>query len=482
MKKTKRIIVLLLAVMMLACNLMPVSAAYNKYFKDVPYNAWYVKELNAIMDAQAMMGSYPIINGYADIYGNPTGMFGPKDSLTRAQFLKMIMEAFSVTGASLDLSDKSMDKEHWAGKYYLAAKKENLLVSDVYVTNELLFSGTRAELQKNITRNEMAVILANLLTNVGMDSVVEVKGAESYINDYSSIPEQYRNAVEQVYGKKLLQGDNLGNFNGSKNLTRAESIMVVYRFLFLYNFNGNDLAPFAKRPGQAEEVEPLPEDYVPFAKRWQAMSKADQRKALFGDPNKTYFYSSADAAPYMTDVTIPICTMDKTGNKFASTMTVTVHKEVARDVALIFQEIFDDPERFPIYGGWSVGGARFTDTMRHNWGVALDINALYNCECYYYHWSGWQQVTCGYGYYPVIQDQSALQTDKRLNGNAARFAGSMTGPSWYSIGGAEGEYGYSVVKAFAKYGWGWGGNGWGQNSSGREKFDFMHFSIQANGG
>ena len=39
-----------------------------------------------------------------------------------------------------------------------------------------------------------------------------------------------------------------------------------------------------------------------------------------------------------------------------------------------------------------------------------------------------------------------------------------------------------LKKAFAKYGWGWGGNGWGQNSSGREKFDFMHFSIQKNGG
>jgi len=482
MRKTKRIIVLVLAVLMLACCVIPAGAANNKYFRDIPYNAWYLNELNAIMDAQAMMGSYPIINGYADVYGKPTGMFGPKDPLTRAQFLKMIMEAFSVSGSSLDLSDRSMDSEHWAGRYYLAAKKENLLVSDVYVTNELLFPGTRAEMQKNITRNEMAVILANLLTNVGMDSVVEIKDASSYINDYNSIPQQYRNAVEQVYGKKLLQGDNYGNFNGSKTLTRAEAVMVVYRFLFLYNFNGNDLAPFAKRPGQADKVESVPSDYVPFAKRWQAMSTAEQNKILFGDPNKRGFWSAADAAPYMTDVTIPIWTMDKTGNKFSSTMTVTVHKELAKDVALIFQEIYDDPERFPIYGGWSVGGARFTDTMRHSWGAAIDINALYNCECYYYHWTGSLQVTCGYGYYPIINNQSALQSDTRLGGNAARFAGSMTGPSQYSIGGVEGQYGYSVVKAFAKYGWGWGGNGWGQNSSGREKFDFMHFSILESGG
>ena len=482
MRKTKRILTLLLAaVLLLGCAAMPVSAAGNKYFKDVPVGIWYEKHLNKIMDAQAMMGSYPIIAGYADIYGRPSGYFGPQDPLTRGQFLKMIMEAFSVTGSSIDLSDRSLDSIHWAGRYYRAAEKENLLIADVYISSELLFPCTFAEMEKKISRSEMAVILANLLTNVGMDSVVEINNAEAYINDYSSIGEKYLNAVEQVYGKNLLIGDHLGNFNGSSYLTRAEAVVVIYRFLFEYNFNGDNLADFASRPGQADKVE-TPSDYVPFAKRWQAMSKAEQNRVLFGDANKTYFYSSADAAPYMTDVTIPIWTMDKTGNKFPSTMTVTVHKEVAKDVALIFQEIYDDPERFPIYGGWSVGGARFTDHMRHNWGVALDINALYNCECYYYHWSGWQQVTCGYGYYPVIEDQSALQTDKRLNGNAARFAGSMSGPSYYSIGGAEGEYGYSVVKAFAKYGWGWGGNGWGINSSGREKFDFMHFSIQANGG
>ena len=66
--------------------------------------------------------------------------------------------------------------------------------------------------------------------------------------------------------------------------------------------------------------------------------------------------------------------------------------------------------------------------------------------------------------------------------NSARYwtiyAGSLTAPSPYSIGKNPGEYGYSVVKAFAKYGWGWGGNGY----SGGKKHDFMHFSVLASGG
>ena len=453
MRILRKIVILCLALMLLLQS-TPVSAAKNKYFSDVPAGAWYEKELNAIMDAQALMGSNNIIAGYADSKGKPTGMFGPKDTLTRAQFLKMILEAASVTGASVDLSDKSMDKVHWAGKYYQAAKKDNLLVADVYSNTTALFPITKEALQKPITRSEMAVIVSNLLTNVCQDSVIEVKGADNYIKDYSSIDEIYLSAVEQVYGKKIIQGDNLGNFNGSNNLTRAEAVVVIWRFLFEYNLNSNDLADFASQPGAADKVE---EDanFVSFAKRYATMTTAERQLALFGDANKTAFYSAAEAAPYMTDITIPIWTMDKTGNKFPSTMTITMHKLVAKEVSLIFQEIYNDPERFPIYGGWSVGGARFTDTMRHSWGCAIDINALYNCECYYYHNSAQLQVTCGYGYWP--------QGTKDL-----RFTGSMTAPSAYSIGGEEGEYGYSVVKAFAKYGWGWGGNGWGINSNGRQ--------------
>ena len=165
----------------------------------------------------------------------------------------------------------------------------------------------------------------------------------------------------------------------------------------------------------------------------------------------------------MTTVSVPIWTMDKAGNKYASTTSITVHYLVAEEVKSIFQMIYDDPEQFPIYGGWSAGGARYTDHMRHSWGCAIDINAYYNCECNTK--SGYLKVTCGYGWWPIGHADSS-------------FAGSMTAPSPYSIGKNEGEYGYSVVKAFETYGWGWGGNGWSNGKS----FDYMHFSVLPSGG
>ena len=187
------------------------------------------------------------------------------------------------------------------------------------------------------------------------------------------------------------------------------------------------------------------------------------RTELFGTPYKSYFVSSYDAAGHLETVDVPIWTVDKAGQKIASTVGIQVNKAVAAEVHDIFQMIFDDPEQFPIYGGWSAGGARFSDTMRHSWGCAIDINALYNCECNTK--SGSLRVTCGYGWWP--------------SGTAwTIYAGSLSAPSIYSIGKNEGDYGHSVVKAFATYGWGWGGNGWSKGTS----FDYMHFSVLPSGG
>lgn len=456
-KRTKRAALLMLALaMLLAC--VPVYAEEGgSGFSDVPEDAWYLEELNKVMWAQEQLGGSNIISGYAE-NGVPTGCFGPDDSLTRGQFLKMILESEMSFGAFLFTTDKSRDSIHWAGKYYTLALENNILVADVYATGgDPMFECSFESLEAPITRYEMAVILNNIETNIDMQQTVIVNEPEQNITDYDSMPEVYRHAVEQSYGKGLLTGDEGHAFNGENSLTRAEGVTVLYRYLF-----GCEMAEFAELPEVSQAVRP--EGFVSFAERYKSMTLEEQRTALFGDPNKSYFTSATDAAGYMETVTIPIWTMDKTGNKFASSMPVTVHKLVAQEVQLIFQEIFDDPERFPIYGGWSVGGARFTDTLRHSWGCAIDVNALYNCECTI-NWNSMNNtVTCGYGWWPTGTTWTA-------------FAGSLSSPSPYSISADS-----SVVRAFANYGWGWGGQGYGVYSDGRQKFDYMHFSILSSGG
>lgn len=459
MRKMKKIAALLLAVLLL-CQAMPLTAS-AAYFSDVPAGAWYADELGTIMDIQAQMGSNNIISGY------PDGSFRPSGTLTRGQFLKMILEAEMTSSMGLFTTDTSRDKVHWAGRYYTLALENNILIVDVYSDGgEPMFSCTYAELEKPITRYEMAVILYNVVMNIVPGTTLVVEKPENIITDYEEIDEAYRTAVVQTYAKCLLTGNERGEFNGENNLTRAEAVAVIYRYLF----DSDKVADFADK-AEVEEIVVAPEGFQSFA-QWLADGHidawgnldAEAKTRLFGSPNKSYFSSASDAAAYMTTVTVPIWTMDKTGNKFSSSMPITVHKLVAQEIQLIFQEIYNDPERFPIYGGWSVGGARYTDTMRHSWGCAVDINALYNCECRMYWSAGSCTVTCGYGWWPEGTAWTA-------------FAGSLSAPSPYSIS-ADG----SVVRAFAKYGWGWGGQGYSVQSNGSQKFDYMHFSVMPSGG
>ena len=188
------------------------------------------------------------------------------------------------------------------------------------------------------------------------------------------------------------------------------------------------------------------------------------RRTLFGDANKTHFSSAEEAAPYMRLLKIQVWKLDSTGSKYATTAWLTVHSLVADDVQAIFDEIFNDPEHFPIK---AVGGARFSDTLRHSWGCAIDINPEENCECNFH--SGSLRLTCGYGWWPLGLTGSA----KWVGRASSNYHGSLSGASPYSI-----KPGGSVVRAFANHGWGWGGNGW----YGGKGFDFMHFSVLSSGG
>lgn len=139
------------------------------------------------------------------------------------------------------------------------------------------------------------------------------------------------------------------------------------------------------------------------------------------------------AKKLMKTVTVPVWKLNKKGQKYSSTASITVHHLIADKVELVFREIYNGPEKFPIkdVGGFSW---RNSSSSEHNCGTAIDINSNEN-YCIYSN-------------------------------------GTVVGSFWkpaespYSIK----PYG-DVVRAFEKYGFTWGGDSW---SSTR---DYMHFSY-----
>ena len=466
----KRIVTLALCAALLLCAApVQVQGAGSTGFPDVPGNIWYETALT-----QMLKNTPGIINGY------PDGLFRPDEIVTRGEFLKMIITA-AEEGHTID---RTKTGNHWAYPYYATALENNVLVADAYASSasgsgangaEPMFPGTYQALEEPVSRYEMAVIISNVCTNMLMEKTVITTSAATHITDYASIAPQYATAVEQTFGKGLLEGYTDGSFGGGYSLNRCEAAVVVYRLLW---------AGERQMPGWAEEqplqVTPITTGdgflgYKSFA--WWLREEghvddwgnidATARAYLFGEGTaaaaRGYFASGAEAQPYMQIITIPIWVIDKTGNKYPSTATMSVNRMVAEEVQLIFQQIFNDPERFPIYGGWAVGCARFSDTMRHAWGCAIDVNPYYNCECNFR--AGYLSVTCGYGWMPP----GLTEWKGRPIG---AYQGSM---SWENSVYSISPYG-SVVKAFSDYGWGWGGS-WGGTG-----YDFMHFSVIPSGG
>lgn len=419
MRTFRNLLLIAVVIAMTLCLLPPSTSALRldeASFPDVSKSDWFYNDLN-------LLYKFEIISG------RPDGLFYPDDLLTRGEFIRMLA---TYEGLYTQTASRGI---HWSELYWNILNESGVLETQDMRNGQIvvkpLFNLSQDALDAPVTRYEMAMLVNNMLYSVYCENTVRLANADKVITDYATLDPNYRNPVEQVYGKGIITGYSDGSFQGDNVLRRCEAVAVIARLFWgnkrLQVQNAEVIVP----------AEPAPSDFESFAFRYRNMSVEQRRIELFGNASKTHFTSARDAGSYIVEVTVPIWKMRSNGEKYSSTAYLQVHKLVADEVKLIFEEIFNDPERFPIN---SVGGARYSDALRHAWGCAIDINPNENC---YLHYASGQQVG---SHWKPGEDPYSITPDG------------------------------SVVRAFAKYGWGWGGQGW---SSG---VDYMHFSILASGG
>ena len=428
-KPMSRVLALLLDAVF-AVGALPVSASYSASFSDVSADAWYA-------DYVSLCATYGIINGYED------GTFRPEADITRAEFMKLLATIGEL------VPYKAIDTSiHWAAPYWD-------LMNDNGVLWGLDIPCTAAALDTAITRYEMCVMLSNFCSNVFSENFVELKNLQTAIADYSSIESKYVSSVEQAYGKGILTGYEDGTFRGNDTMTRSQAAAVVVRTAWpderIEVSDANEVTGSTPStdPDTGSAMDPA--DSFAWESRnyidaWGNVS-AEGRLILFGDANKSYFTGSeANLADYIVTVQVQTWDINSAGEYYTRTWNLEVNKAVAQEVVAIFEEIYASSERFPIH---ALGGARYTDSLRHSWGCAIDINPVEN---YYVNTTTWTALTGSYCY--------------------------KTSDSPYCI-----RPDGIVVETFAKYGWGWGGGtaendytGWNTTA------DYMHFSILESGG
>ena len=166
-------------------------------------------------------------NGF--INGDGDGTFRPDDSVSRAEFVKMVA-ALMAGKMGGEVPDEFGDTTHWASKYY------NFSRAILYapLTEEEKVNGivpglfkTAVEYELPIQRWEMAFMMAQAMTSrFGIADGSELEAIEEIEGAY---PEAVANAIKSCVDMGLMKGDESGKLNANDGGTRAEAATLINR-------------------------------------------------------------------------------------------------------------------------------------------------------------------------------------------------------------------------------------------------------------
>lgn len=178
-------------------------------FSDVRINDWYYTYVMSCVQHGAIEGTTPAVNGI--------GTFNPGGKVTLSQFITVLTRLIAPDKIDTSLSG------HWAMPNYSAAIDIGLIYAYEY-------SSSDAELNKSLTREEMAVLLSRA-AEINGEPLEILPGIENNISDLDKVSSDKVTAVKQAYSSGLLFGVNNNNFDPKGTMTRAQMATVVCRLM-----------------------------------------------------------------------------------------------------------------------------------------------------------------------------------------------------------------------------------------------------------
>ncbi len=200
MKKIKFFIMIAVVIFLLASSAICYAATS---FTDIKSTNWAYPYVSKLVER----GS---INGYSD------GTFKPNNTITNAEFIKIIIGAIKGSQAVTD--------KHWATGYFSKAIELGVLEKDEINVTSYDQAMTRETMGSVISRVASKVQNENLTVN-SKDSLI------SSISDYSKIKNSYQDYVLNVYSAKIITGYSDGTFGPQKTATRAEACTMIMKLL-----------------------------------------------------------------------------------------------------------------------------------------------------------------------------------------------------------------------------------------------------------
>lgn len=176
----------------------------NGAFNDLATVAWAQEAINKL-------------NEKGIVSGDGNGLFRPNDSVTREEFLKMLITAFGFEASAEAVPFEDVPADAWYAPYVSAAYKLGITSGK----SETVFGAG-----DNITREEMAALISRVFTVLGKPIAA---GDSAEFTDEAAVSEYALDAVKALQSAGIITGMEDGSFRPADLSTRAQAAVVIYR-------------------------------------------------------------------------------------------------------------------------------------------------------------------------------------------------------------------------------------------------------------
>ena len=161
------------------------------------------------------------IETYAEkgyISGSGNSLFEPMRNITRAEFLKVLLNAFHLEAETGEIAFSDVK----AGDWYYGVVSAGCALGIVNGMGDGSFGANEP-----VTRQDMSVMAAKAAQAAGM----ELTAGEERFADSGEISEYASASVSKLVGSGALSGYEDGTFRPQNHATRAEAVVVLYRLV-----------------------------------------------------------------------------------------------------------------------------------------------------------------------------------------------------------------------------------------------------------
>ncbi len=152
--------------------------------------------------------------------GKGDGKFYPNDTVTREEFVKIIVEAFDLLdkNATADFADVANDR--WSYSHIAAAFSAGIITGD----------GSNFNPSSQMTRQDMAVVIYRVAQHMGET----LPGTpDNSFKDQVRIADYAQEAVGVLVGAGIINGTGDNMFTPSGIVTRAQAAKIVYELIMV---------------------------------------------------------------------------------------------------------------------------------------------------------------------------------------------------------------------------------------------------------